>query len=68
MAKINNGVEFPHFVKNIYKNSKANTIFSGDKFEAFSLRSGAKHEYPLSPWLFYYTKRPANAVKTKIRK
>lgn len=43
---------FPHFVKNIYKNSKANTIFSGDKFEAFSLRSGAKHEYPLSPWLF----------------
>lgn len=43
---------FSHFVKNIYKNSKANTIFGGDKFEAFPLRSGAKHEYPLSLWLF----------------
>lgn len=40
------------YVKNIYKNSKANTIFNGDKFEAFPLRSGAKHECPLSPWLF----------------
>lgn len=39
-------------IKTIYDKSTHNIMFYGEKFEAFSLRSGKRKRYPFSPLLF----------------
>ena len=39
-------------IKAIYDKPTANIILSGEKLEAFPLRSGTRQGYPLSPLLF----------------
>ena len=41
-----------NMVKAIYDKPTANIILSGEKLKAFSLRSGTRQGYPLSPLLF----------------
>ena len=41
-----------NIVKAIYDKPTANIILSGEKLKAFSLRSGTRQGYPLSPLLF----------------
>ena len=48
------GIEgnFLNIIKAIYEKPTANIILSGEKLKAFSLRSGKRQGYPLSPLLF----------------
>ena len=48
------GIEgtYLNIVKVVYDKSTANIIVNGEKLKAFSLRSGRRQEYPLSPLLF----------------
>ena len=48
------GIEgtYLNIVKAIYDKPAANIILSGEKLKAFSLRSGTRQRYPLSPLLF----------------
>ena len=48
------GIEatYLNLVKAIYDKPPANIILSGEKLKAFSLRSGTRQGYPLSPLLF----------------
>ena len=39
-------------IKPIYDKPTADIILNGEKLKAFSLRSGTRHEYSLSPLLF----------------
>ena len=41
-----------NIVKAIYDKSTANIFLNGEKLKAFSLRSGKRQGYPLSPLLF----------------
>ena len=41
-----------NIIKAIYDKSTANIILSGKKLKSFSLRSGTRQEFPLSPLLF----------------
>ena len=42
----------PHIIKAIYDKPTANIIFNSEKLKAFSLRSGTRQGFPLSPLLF----------------
>ena len=48
------GIEgtYLNIVKAIYDKPTADIIFNGEKLKAFSLRSGTRQRYPLSPLLF----------------
>ena len=48
------GIEgtYPNIVKAIYDKPTANIILDDQKLKAFSLRSGTRQVYPLSPLLF----------------
>ena len=48
------GIEgtYLNIMKAIYENLTANIILNGEKFRAFSLRSGTQQGCPLSPLLF----------------
>ena len=48
------GIEGTYFniVKAIYDKPTTNIILSGKKLKSFSLRSGTRQEFPLSPLLF----------------
>ena len=48
------GIEgtYLNILKAIYDNPSANIILNGEKLKAFSLRSGTRQGYPLSPLLF----------------
>ena len=48
------GIEgtYLNIIKAIYDKPTANIILSGEKLEAFPLRSGTRQGYPLSPLLF----------------
>ena len=48
------GIEgtYLNIVKPIYDKSTANIFLNGEKLKAFSLRSGKRQGYPLSPLLF----------------
>ena len=56
MVKTHNklGIEgmYLNVIKAIYDKPTANIIFNGERLKAFLLRSGTKHECPLSPFLF----------------
>ena len=41
-----------YIIKAIYNKPTDNIILKGEKLKGFLLRSGTKHEYPLSPRLF----------------
>ena len=48
------GIEgtYLNIIKAIYDKHTANIILNGEKLKAFSLRSGTRQGYPLSPLLF----------------
>ena len=43
---------YPNIVKAIYDKPTANIKINGERQKAFSLRSGTRQRYPLSPLLF----------------
>ena len=45
-------VTYLNIMKAIYENLTANIILNGEKFRAFSLRSGTQQGYSVSPLLF----------------
>lgn len=50
-------------MKTIYKKTKANSILTGEKLKAFSLRSGTKQGWPFSPLFFNIVREVlANAI------
>ena len=60
------GIEgiYLNIIKAIYDKPTANTILKGEKLKAFSLRSGIRQVYPLSPLLFNIV---LEALATAIR-
>ena len=53
-----------NIVKAIYDKPTTNIILNGEKLKAFSLRSGTRQRYPLSPLLFSTVQQQSQKKKT----
>ena len=52
LSKVVVEVAYLNIIKAIYEKPTANIILNGQKLKSFSLRSGTRQGYPLSPLLF----------------
>ena len=64
LNKLGNGGTYLRIIKAIYNKPTANIILSGQKLEAFPLKTGTSQGYPLSPLLFNIVLEiPARAIR-----
>ena len=61
------GIEgiYLNIIKSIYDKPTTNIILNGEKLKAFPLKSGTRHECPLSPLLFIVLEVLATAIREK---
>ena len=52
LTKVGTERTYLNVIKTIYDKPTANIILNGEKLKAFSLKSGTRQGYPLSPLLF----------------